>query len=321
VFAVACGTSDVQGPGPSSPTPGATVTPAAGQPVVDTKIEDVAPQEVESLLSGDVLDRFRALPEDYQKALAAYLAFGVSPGLMPVLVEQKMAQWPEAPPPLRDLLGPERYESFKKLDVRTPAPRYAFFLLTFYVYVLNTEDTPEGQRQAVKGLMDAFGFTPKELEDAVGAETSRKERQAQGVPTPPVESILTPAALARLDQLGPRFQRAVRAFGGDDVGLQTLATMFTLVEVFLLKTPPGLELPPIEAYLSDQELADLRALPEDIRNTVEPRYHGTLVPWFMTIGIYPSVPIMTMPPEDVLSRKAKHALLFTKTFAPAGSGG
>ena len=238
--------------------------------VTDTpRIDDVAPEEVESLLSGDVLDRFRELPTDYQEALAAYLAFGLSPDLMPVVTEQKMAQWPKDPAPLRDLLGPDHYVSFEKLYGPNPrAPYYAYFLLTYYVYVLNTEDSPDGQRQAVRELVDAFGDAPSEsvpatvaaepsdgetdVYDVMDEETAQLfeelssggqdfimqiwehmmtegtprhawewevadhvralheaeydengEGQARKVRVPPLESILTPAALARLDQLGP----------------------------------------------------------------------------------------------------------------------
>ncbi len=394
VLAAACGPSEAQGPGASSPMPGAIVTPAAGQPVVTPRIDDVAPEEVESLLSGDVLDRFRELPTDYQEALAAYLAFGLSPDLMPVVAEQKMAQWPEDPAPLRDLLGPDRYVSFEKLYGPNPrAPYYAYFLLTYYVYVLNTEDSPDGQRQAVRGLVDAFGDAPSEsvpatvaaepsdgetdVYDVMDEETAQLfeelssggqdlmmqiwermmtegaprhawegevanhvraiheaeygengEGQARKVrvPRPPLESVLTPAALARLDQLGPSFQQAIRApfVGASDIDIKTLAIMFTQFEIFLLKTPPGLELPAIEAHLSEQELADLKALPEDIRNTVEPIYHDGLVQWFAGLAIYPSLPTMIMPDEEVLSTQAKRALSFGKIRDQAGrrnSGG
>ena len=67
------------------------------------------------------------------------------------------------------------------------------------------------------------------------------EGQARKVRVPPLESILTPAALARLDQLGPSFQQAIRApFAGvSDTDIKTLAIIFTQFEIFLLKTPPG----------------------------------------------------------------------------------
>jgi len=139
------------------------------------------------------------------------------------------------------------------------------------------------------------------------------------VPRPSLESVLTPAALARLDQLGPSFQQAIRVSAfGNDMDIQTFAVMFTMFEVFLLKTPPGLELPAIEVYFTQQELADFTALPEDIRNTVEPSYHGRLVQWFAAIGIYPSAPTMFMPPEDVLSSYAKSVLSLGTFQAQAG---
>ncbi len=287
VLALACGSSGDKGREPS----------------VAASIGEASPEEVQSLLSGDALDRFQALPEDHQKALAAYLAFGVSPDLVPIVVEQKMAQWPEDPPQLRDLLGPDRYESFGNLSgSASGAPYYANFLLTYYVHVLNNEDTLEGQSQAFHSLMYALvGPTPE-------------ERRRVTITRPPLESVLTPTALARLDQLGPSFQQAIRSpwYGLDEMDLQTFAIMFTSFEILLLKTPAGTELPSIEAYLSEQELADLKTLPEDIRETVEPWFHDGVLGWFLGIAIYPSVPTLTLPPEDILSSEAKTSLSFAK---------
>ena len=309
IFASACGSSGAE------PTPRPTIVPNIG---------DSSPESVQALLSGDALDRFQALPADYQKALASYLAFGVSPDLVPVVVEQKMAQWPEDPTPLGDLLGPDRYRSFKDL-LDPPALYYhAYILLTYYVHVLGQRDTPEGQGQAIQALMDALqgqGPSQQEIIGSLTGSTSTSEQVSQvRVPRPPPESVLTPAALASLDQIGPSFQRAIRTppFSASDIDLQVLAVTFTQYEILLLKTPAEWEMPSIEAYLSEQELADLGALPEEIRDTVEPRFHDVVLGWLANSAINPSVSTTAMPPDDFLSRQAKVYLSFAEVRAKAG---
>ena len=307
VLASACGSSD--GPDPASPAAEANAAPADGQPAVTLRIEDVPPEEVQALLSGDVLDRFRALPEDYKRALAAYMAFGVSPDLLPIVVEQKIGQWPESPAPLPELLGPDGYETFKGLGSDTAAPYYANLLLTFYVHVLNEEDTPEGQAQALRLLVDSYG-----------GSTPEKERTPElWVSRPPLDGILTPAALSRLEQLGLGFQQAFREPLNDEMHIRALAPRFTQYEVLLLKTPAGTELPSIEAYLSEQRLVDLAALPVNIRSTVEPRFHERVLGALAARAIYPSATETTMPPKDLLSRMAEGSLSMVEARAKAGA--
>ncbi len=133
-----------------------TTTPGGGQRIYEGTVE-----EIESLLSGTLLERYRALPVDYQKALAAYLELGVSAEYMPALVEHQLAQWPAEPEPLIDLLGAEGYERFEGLDRRDTSFRYhAFFLLTVYTWANATEKTFEGRRQAVVNLLRLHGPLP-----------------------------------------------------------------------------------------------------------------------------------------------------------------
>ena len=308
VLASACGSSNV--PDPASPAADSDTTPADGQPTFTARIEDVPPEEVQALLSGDVLERFQALPEDYKKALAAYIAFGVSSDLLPTVVEHKIGQWPESPAPLPELLGPDGYETFKGLgSSTTTAPYYAYVLLTFYVHVLNEEDTPEGQAQALRLLVDSYGGSTPEKERAPELWVSR----------PPLDSILTPAALTRLEQLGSSFQQALREPLNDEMHIQMLASVFTQYEVLLLKTPAGTELPSIEAYLSEQRLADLAALPANIRSTVEPRFHERVLGALAGRAIYPSVTETTMPPKDHLSSLAEGSLSMGEVRARTGA--
>ncbi len=308
VLGAACGSSNV--PDPASPAAEADAAPADGQPTFTPRINDVPPEEVQALLSGDVLERFQALPEDYKRALAAYMAFGVSPDLLPTVVEHKIGQWPESPAPLPELLGPDGYETFKGLgSSKTTAPYYAYVLLTFYVHVLNEEDTPEGQAQALRLLVDSYGGSTPEKERAPELWVSR----------PPLDGILTPAALTGLGQLGPSFQQALREPLDDEMHIRTLAIAFTLYEVLLLKTPAGTELPSIQAHLSEQRLVDLVALPVAIRSTVEPRFHQSVLRSFALRAIYPSAMETTMPPKDLLSRMAEGSLAMGEVRAKAGA--
>ena len=121
---------------------------------------------MESLLSGETLARYRALPEEYRVALEAYSRFGVSDDLIPTVVAEKMAQWPDSPEPIHDLLDADRYAMFEELTaIHHPklgdaSPRLhrstAFFFLGYYPYVLLNEDTVEGRKQAFANLLDAM---------------------------------------------------------------------------------------------------------------------------------------------------------------------
>ncbi len=277
-------------------------------------------EEVESLLSGALLERYRSLPVDYQKALAAYLEFGVSADLILTLVEQRMAQWPAEPEPLIDLLGAEGYQRFQQLDRHDVSFRYhAFFLLTVYTWAHATEPTFEGRRQAVVNLLDALDpFQDPESVDTTDAEAASSPGSVEGVEPKPsyirprdesrvewlsLESVLTPAALAKLRQLGPDFQRAVEAHVGRDYDFQTFAIMATGIEIGLLKAPVGMELPPIEDYLTEEQLTQLNSIPQDIRETVEPGFHRGLADGLLVSALDPKYTI-ELPPEDHLRNVA-----------------
>ncbi len=281
-------------------------------------------EEVESLLSGVLFEQYRSLPDDYQKALAAYLGFKVSPDLIPTLVEQRMAQWPAEPEPLIDLLGADGYERFGRLT-RQGAPRryHAFFLLTAYTWAQATEPTFEGRRQAVVNLLDAMDpFQDPVSVDTSDAEVASAPGSVEGTEPKPsyirprdesrvewlsLESVLTPAALAKLRQLGPDFQRAVEAYVGRDYDLQTFALFATMFEIGLLRAPAGMELPPLEDYLSEEQLAQLGAISQDIRDTVEPSFHVHIVNSTLGLALYPTS-IIAFPPEDQLRRFATSML-------------
>ena len=91
-----------------TPTPTAETAPTA----TNVPAQVVAPSDegVESMLSGDTLARYRALPPAFQAALDTYAWFGVPPDLIPLAVRDKMDQWGDAAVPLAEIIGEERAE-------------------------------------------------------------------------------------------------------------------------------------------------------------------------------------------------------------------
>ncbi len=299
-------------PAPSEQTtapPDETAASPSEAHIDDFTIEDVAPREVEALLSGRVLEQFRALPVDYQNALAAYLAFGVAPELIPELVEQKMAKWPEEPEPLTRLLGPEVYARFEAL-IEQPGSNaivYAELLLGAYVYGHAVDPTFESRSRAVRDSLEAFlpsddepeglallftqgAPTPGETE--ANGEANPVAEEPEEVYRPPLESLLVPLARDKIDLLGPNFQRALRQLVEWGRG----AVEVSSIEVFLLKIFERLELPEIEASLSEKHIAEWRALPASIRDELVPIYFDLLATGVTGTAIYQGGP--EMPPSD-----------------------
>ena len=122
-----------------------------------------ADANLESILSGETLTRYRALPEEYRVALEAYRTFGVSDEIIPTVVAEKMAQWPDDPRAVSDLLDADRYAKFQELTAIHPqlgdtvrTNRYAILFLGYYPYVVQNEDAAEERSQAMATLVDAM---------------------------------------------------------------------------------------------------------------------------------------------------------------------
>ena len=128
-----------------------------------------------------------------------------------------------------------------------------------------------------------------------------------------LESVLTPAALAKLRQLGPDFQRAVEAHVRykyvyrPAYDFQTFALFTIIFEIGLLRVPAEMELPTLEDYLSEKQLAQLSSISQDIRDTVEPGFHHDVVHSTLGLALYPSSTI-PFPPEDFLKPYAESQL-------------
>ena len=261
----------------------------------------------EALLSGETLARYRTLPEEYQVALGAYSAFGVSDDVIPVVIAEKMAQWPDNPEPIRDLLDPDRYAEFRELTAIHPqlgdaarTNRYAFFFLSYYPYVVQTEDTAEGRQRAFALLLDAIAdkFSLGDIPQ---------------VPKPQLDEILVPSALAVLGDLGLRLQEAIRTRGTlDTVDVQTLAIDLLTLETMLLKTEPGLETPALIENLSEEDQKLFMGLPEDMREEAERRYARGVLLRMWGLATSPDHPTTSLPDEDVLKEIASQEFEFAR---------
>ena len=332
--AIGCAMGEPE-PEPTKPTSVGSKLPH-GTPGMMT----VMPGELESLLSGDVLTKYEELPEEYREALRAYLAFGVSRELIPALVEQKMAQWPPSPPPLEELLGRDRIQAIEKVietEIREPVSKtlpYASFLLNYYIYVLNTQDTTAGQRQALAALADSrYGGTNQTKREALtdpqyGANQAETEaladpqfgavNQADQVPMPKPElkSIIAPIALSQLEKLGPNFRRVVDSEDGDWLPQEpgSIAVYLLHSEIALLKANPGLDLPPIKSSLTQEQLSEFKALSPIVQNRVEEHFHSSVFADLVSRALYATSPTLMLPSVETLSDIASHELRTGKKF-------
>ena len=270
------------------------------------RFRNVAPGDLESLLPAEVLQKFMVLPKDHQEALRAYIVFGVPADVVPMVVEQKMAQWGDSPIPLPDLLGPEAYLEFEKKIAQgrsgsdfSPYPDYARFLLFYYVYVAKTQPDLEDKKQAFLEFSKGYAAT-----------TQAQRAQIPQAPVPDFETIFPPIALAKLGQLGPKFQSRVRQLAGT-VGVLDIVNLtngMTLTEVMLLKVEPGLELPGIESSLTDIETSEFAAFPAEIQERLQNLYSAQILGLFRGLAFEASSPILSMPEESKRSERAKRVL-------------
>lgn len=259
--------------------------------------------ELESLLSGETLARYRALPEEYKVALEAYARFGVSDDLIPTVVAEKIAQWGDSPEPIQDLLDAERYAKFKELTAIHPNPeigddarlhRHAFFFLGYYPYVLKTEDSPEGRKQAFANLLDSIA--------------DRFEHGKEpNLPAPLLDRLTVPSAMTALDTLGPRLRDAIAVPEPNTTfSITAMAAEIVGKEVLLLKSEPGLEIPTMDEFLSTEEQDLFKGLPADLRESADGSFRHAVV-WMMTgMATSGDRPVTTLPNEEDLAKAAQH---------------
>ena len=312
VFGVLIGCNSPKTDTSESAEPVAAAAPkdatTAQDPVANTKTAG----NVESLLSGDTLARYQALPEEYRVALDAYTLFGVSDELLPTVVAEKMALWPDSPEPIQDLLDADRYAMFEELTATHPNPsigdtarlhRHAFFFLGYYPYVLLNEDTVEGRKQAFANLLDAM---------ADRFELGKKPE----VPQPRLDGLIVPSAMAALDALGPRLHDAIAVPQPNfSIEIYTLASITVFTEIMLLKSEPGLEIPTLAEHLSADNQGLFHDLPADMREDAERRFARGVVSRMIVWVPDAEHPTTTLPSDDVLTEVAQHEFEFAQKLA------
>lgn len=241
------------------------------------------PADFEGALSADTLAVYRDLPPEFQEALQGYAAWGITHDLVPVVVDQKIRQWPPRPAPMSEVLTPTAYQDFQELSPRLFLQ--ALYLLYVYPYVLSTEEDPAAQQRALDGMAASmrnrvapdtefsepgtqeFEYEQKE----VWEYTEHKHIKAS---LPPLEETLLPEAVRRLDSLGPNLQRSLRdAWGEKSLDYDVILPVWTMYrELSLLKAPAGMELPALEDVLSEEGLKQLRSLSLDRQRSVRNGY-------------------------------------------------
>ena len=277
-------------------TPIPTPTPKAAPTATSVPSQSVTPLDegVESMLSGDTLARYRALPPAFQAALDTYAWFGVPPDLIPLAVRDKMDQWGDAAVPLADIIGEERAERFR--DPRRHSSsvfskriqvRHADLLLSGYVYLLALEPSAERRLEVMRQLASVPLIPPDSLtrlalspDDSVPSTDPASDSLIWLAP-PPEDAVLTKTALARLELLGPRLRQvlfdAQKTANQGWMHTRQMANWLTYLEMFLLKVEPGLEVLLIDDYLSGDSLEVFEALSQEWREMAVAAFQGGII--------------------------------------------
>ena len=261
-------------------TPLESQEPAPADPA--TPSANPSNEGIESMLPGDTLARYRALPPAFQAALDTYAWFGVPPELIPLAARDKMDQWGDAAVPLAEIIGEERAERFR--DTRSHSSsvfskriqvRRADLLLSGYVYLLAMEPSAERRLEVMRQLasvpmdptdsLTSLSPSPNESDPF----TDPASDSLIWLAPPPDDAVLTKTALARLELLGPRLRQVL--FDAQKTAnegwrhARQMANWLTYLEMFLLKVEPGLEVPLIDDYLSGDSLVAFETLSPEWR--------------------------------------------------------
>ena len=293
----------------ASPTPSVSKGPATGQ-VSTIPSREAAHAKLESILSGETLDRYRALPPAYQEALGLYTWHNLPPDLVHSAVTDKLDQWGDTIIPLPELLGEERAERFEGLEGEIV--NHARLLAAFYVLVLNTESFDESPAEAMRQMVDYMAPRPPNI-STTGPDETRFPAMA---PAPMVtwtslETVLTNTALARLDLLGPRIRErvldSISSPGEDDI--KNVATALTIYELFLLKAQPHLEMPSLEETLTGDDLATFRSFSAADRDRAEFTFQwGLFHLHYAAAASHPTNSTIPKPTPDFLAEQAAFAM-------------
>ena len=292
-----------------SPTPSVSKGPATSQ-VSTIPSREAAHAKLESILSGETLDRYRALPPAYQEALGLYTWHNLPPDLVHSAVTDKLDQWGDWVIPLPEFIGKERAEKFEGIDGEIY--NHAYLLLSFYVLVLNTEPLDMSRGAAMRQFVDYIAPRPPNTSTTEPEETRFSATgPAPMVTWPSLETVLTNTALARLDLLGPRIRErvldSISSSGEDDI--KNVATALTIYELFLLKAQPHLEMPSLEETLTGDDLATFRSFSAADRDRAEFTFQWDLFHLHYTAAAsHPSNSTIPKPTPDFLAEQAAFAM-------------
>ena len=261
---------------------------------------------IESMLFGDTLARYLALPPAFQAALDTYAWFGVPPELIPLAVRDKMDQWGDAAIPLAGIIGEERAAWFR--DTGPPKSSFTFsnhiqvrradLLLSGYVYLLAMEPSAERRLEIMLELSNVPIYPAPESLAEWDSLTAAPDTLTWLAP-PPDDAVLTKTALSRLELLGSRLRQSLldaqNTANEGWMNSRDMANWLTYLEMFLLKVEPGLELPLIDDYLSGDSLVAFEALSQEWREMAVAAFQqGIIVAYVSNIAVEGSVEI---PPE------------------------
>lgn len=295
----------------ASPTPSITPVPVSSQ-VSTIPSREAAHDKMQTILLGETLDRYRALPPAYQEALGLYTWHDLPPDLVRSAVEDKIDQWGDWIFPLPEFIGEERADRFEGLQGEIV--NHADLLVSYYVFVLNTEPPDLSRSVAIREFIDYVAPPDTEMPSPSEPDTDTSNAaKAPMVTWPPLEEVLTNTALARIDLLGPRIRERVIAIhsisSSGESDIENVATTLTLYEMFLLKAQPGLEMPSLEETLTGEDLATFRALSVVNRDLAERTFQGDLLHLhYMAAASQTSVSTIPSPSPDVLEERAAFAL-------------
>ena len=272
---------------------------------------EAAHAKMETILAGETLDKYRALPPAYQEALGLYTWHNIPPGLVRSAVKDKIDQWGDDwIIPLPEFIGKERAERFNELEGEIV--NHAYLLVSYYVLVLNTEPPDLSRSVALREFMDYVAPLDTEM-----PSTSEPDQDTSGyskAPTvawPSLETVLTNTALARLDMLGPRLRERVMddISSSEEDDIKNVATFLTLYELFLLKAQPGLEMPSLEETLTGDDLATFKNFSEADRDSAESFFQrGLFTLHYVGAAGHPPNSTIPDPTPDFLADQAAFAM-------------
>lgn len=300
----------------------------------DASVASPSRAELEGMLSGTTLERYRALPAGFQEALAAYVWYGAPPDLVHLAVKDKMDQWGSAVVPLSEMLGEARAQQLRALE--SQPNRYANLLLSYYVYVSNTEPSDVERVKSMQEMTDIMLLSPSQtvVRPNPGGDPLIQPRDViPEASIPSLDVVLTKTALSRLDRHEPRIREALYDTGsiasGGQIDILNLALFLTQYEIFMLKVEPGsLEMPSIESVLTGDGVSAFRALPQERRDRVSAMFRRSAIMSYVAYVTSRRAPVESSSIADalgdVLSGHAIAALEFatlTQGSAPVRDAG